>query len=128
MDRAAFRYDLPPELIAQAPLAERSAGRPAGSRGGPMPQGDFVYDPYGSGFQERAHEIYRVLRDLHPVYENPERGFFAISRFADVWQATQDVDALTTEGVEESRSLRPMLNYLDPPRHDRLRRDAPRLD
>jgi S-adenosylmethionine:tRNA ribosyltransferase-isomerase len=27
MDRAAFHYDLPPELIAQAPLAERSASR-----------------------------------------------------------------------------------------------------
>jgi S-adenosylmethionine:tRNA ribosyltransferase-isomerase len=27
MDRAAFRYELPPELIAQAPLAERSASR-----------------------------------------------------------------------------------------------------
>jgi S-adenosylmethionine:tRNA ribosyltransferase-isomerase len=27
MDRAAFRYDLPPALIAQAPLAERSASR-----------------------------------------------------------------------------------------------------
>src|SRR5262245_55364880 len=83
--------------------------------------GGFAYDPYGAEFQERAHEIYRVLRDEHPVYENRERGFFAISRFADVWQATLDVDALTTEGVEEALSLRPMLNYLDPPRHDRLR-------
>ena len=27
MDRAAFYYELPPELIAQAPLAERSASR-----------------------------------------------------------------------------------------------------
>jgi S-adenosylmethionine:tRNA ribosyltransferase-isomerase len=27
MDRAAFHYELPPELIAQAPLAERSASR-----------------------------------------------------------------------------------------------------
>ena len=81
----------------------------------------FVYDPYGAEFQQRAHEIYRVLRDEHPVYENPERGFFAISRFADVWNATLDSGALTTEGVEEAQSLRPMLNYLDPPRHDRLR-------
>src|SRR5262249_19036301 len=81
----------------------REGGARAGGRrgrGGRMQRAGFVYDPYGAEFQQRAHEIYRELRDLHPVYENSERGFFAISRFADVWQATQDVDALTTEGVE----------------------------
>jgi cytochrome P450 len=81
----------------------------------------FVYDPYAADFQPRAHEIYRALRDEHPVHHNPERGFWAISRFEDVWSATLDLASLTTEGLEESRSLRPMLNYLDPPRHDRLR-------
>jgi cytochrome P450 len=81
----------------------------------------FLYDPFTAGFQRRAHAIYRTLRDEHPLYENPERGFFALSRFDDVWNATLDLETLTTEGVEEARSLRPMLNYLDPPRHDRLR-------
>ncbi len=81
----------------------------------------FVYDPHAAGFQQRAHAIYRVLRDEHPVYHNPERDFWAISRFEDVWNATLDLASLTTEGIEEARSLRPMLNYLDPPRHDRLR-------
>jgi cytochrome P450 len=81
----------------------------------------FVYDPYAAEFQERAQEAYRVLRDEHPVYQNPERAFFALSRFEDVWNATLDLASLTTEGLEEARSLRPMLNYLDPPRHDRLR-------
>ena len=81
----------------------------------------FVYDPYVAGFHDRSHEIYRVLRDEHPIYHNPERGFWAISRFEDVWQATLEVESLTTEGIEEAASLRPMLNYLDPPRHDRLR-------
>jgi hypothetical protein len=80
-----------------------------------------LYDPYSAEFPQRAHAIYRTLRDEHPVYENPERGFFALSRFEDVWNATLDLASLTTEGVEESQSLRPMLNYLDPPRHDRLR-------
>ncbi len=81
----------------------------------------FVYDPYVAEFHDRSHEIYRALRDEHPLYHNPERGFWAISRFEDVWQATLDVASLTTEGIEEAASLRPMLNYLDPPRHDRLR-------
>jgi hypothetical protein len=81
----------------------------------------FTYDPYTAAFQARAHEIYRELRDQHPVYHNPERGIWAISRFEDVWQATLDLDVLTTEGIEEATLLLPMLNFLDPPRHDRLR-------
>jgi len=82
---------------------------------------DFVYDPYVAEFQDRSHEIYRTLRDEHPIYHNEERGIWAISRFEDVWNATLEVEALTTEGIEEAQSLLPMLNYLDPPRHDRLR-------
>ncbi len=84
-------------------------------------ESDFVYDPYVAAFQDRAHAVYRRLRDEHPVYHNPERGIWAISRFEDVWNATLDVETLTTEGIEEAQSLLPMLNYLDPPRHDRLR-------
>lgn len=82
---------------------------------------DFVYDPYEAEFQQRSHEVYRTLRDDHPVYHNADRGFWAISRFEDVLRATGEVDALTTEGIEESESLLPMLNFMDPPRHDRLR-------
>jgi cytochrome P450 len=82
---------------------------------------DFVYDPYVADFQDHAHETYRRLRDAAPVYHNAQRGFWAISRFADVWNATLDVESLTTEGIEEAQSLLPMLNFLDPPRHDRLR-------
>lgn len=81
----------------------------------------FVYDPYVAEFQQHSHATYRRLRDEHPVYHNEARGFWAISRFEDVWQATTRVDALTTEGIEETETLLPMLNFLDPPRHDRLR-------
>lgn len=85
------------------------------------PDPDFVYDPYVAAFQQRSHETYQRLRDEHPVYHNAERGFWAISRFEDVWQATSQVESLTTEGIEETETLLPMLNFLDPPRHDRLR-------
>ena len=81
----------------------------------------FLYDPHSEAHQTRAHAIYRELRDRHPVYHNPERGIWAISRFEDVWNATLDVETLTTEGIEEAQILLPMLNFLDPPRHDRLR-------
>ena len=82
---------------------------------------DFVYDPFSADFPARSIEIYRELRDRHPVYHNPERGFWAISRFEDVWQATLDIERLSTEHTEEAEALLPMLNFLDPPRHDRLR-------
>lgn len=86
-----------------------------------MPDTPFVYDPFRADFPPRSHAIYRQLRDEHPAYHNPQRDFWAISRFADVFAATQDLDALTTEGIEEATVLKPMLNFLDPPRHDQLR-------
>lgn len=82
---------------------------------------DLFYDPYLAEHQVRAHAVYRRLRDEAPVYHNPERGIWAISRFEDVWNATLDLDTLSTEGIEETRTLLPMLNFMDPPRHDRLR-------
>lgn len=79
------------------------------------------YDPHLAGHQLDSHAVYRRLRDEAPVYHHPERGFWAISRFEDVWNATLDLETLSTEAIEETRTLRPMLNFLDPPRHDRLR-------
>jgi cytochrome P450 len=81
----------------------------------------FVYDPYVPEFHANSHETYHRLRDEHPLYHNAERQFWAISRFEDVWNATGHIDALGTEEIEEAQSLLPMLNFLDPPRHDRLR-------
>ena len=81
----------------------------------------FEYDPFRPDFQSQSHAIYRELRDEHPAYHHPTRDFWAISRFEDVWAATLDLDALTTEGMEEAKALKPMLNFLDPPRHDQLR-------
>lgn len=82
---------------------------------------EFVYDPFVPEFQDRMHAVYRRLRDEFPVYHNAERGFWAISRFADVWEAASDPDRFNVEGIEETGTLLPMLNYLDSPRHDRLR-------
>ena len=81
----------------------------------------FVYDPFSPEFQDRAPAIYRTLRDEHPVYHNAERGFWSLSRFEDVWNAVHDTESYSTEGMEESVSLLPMINFLDPPRHHQLR-------
>jgi len=82
---------------------------------------EFVYDPFVPEFQDRMHAVYRRLRNEFPVYHNPERGFWAISRFEDVWEAASEPDRFNVEGIEEVQTLLPMLNYLDSPRHDRLR-------
>jgi cytochrome P450 len=81
----------------------------------------FVYDPARPDFQDRAHEIYRRLRDDHPVYHNPESGFWALSRFDDVRAAAGDPATFSSEGTDTSQGLLPMIQALDPPRHDALR-------
>jgi cytochrome P450 len=79
-----------------------------------------IYDPYTADFQRDPYSVYRVLRDEHPVYHNPERRFWALSRFDDVWEAVHD-PATFSSSVEETKALLPMIIYLDPPRHDQLR-------
>ena len=53
----------------------------------------FVYDPSRPDSQNRAHAIYRTLRDEHPVYHNAERDFWALSRFedADLFDVTRPI-------------------------------------
>jgi len=81
----------------------------------------FVYDPAQPDFQARAPEIYRVLRDEHPVYAAEAAGFWALSRFEDVRAAATDAGSFSSEGTDISQGLLPMIQALDPPRHDVLR-------
>ena len=83
--------------------------------------GDFVYDPLRADFPARLHEVYRELRDRHPVYRHPERGFYALSRFEDVKWAAADPALFSSEGTFVGAELLPMIVALDPPHHDRLR-------
>jgi cytochrome P450 len=81
----------------------------------------FVYDPSRPDFADRAYEIYRELRDHHRVYRHPERGFYAVSRFEDVRRAANDPIAFSSEKTSISVGILPMMQQLDPPRHDALR-------
>jgi cytochrome P450 len=83
--------------------------------------GSFVYDPAQPDFQDRAYEIYRVLRDQFPVYHSEQAGFWALSRFEDVRAAAADPQTFSSEGTDISQGLLPMIQALDPPRHDLLR-------
>jgi len=82
---------------------------------------DFVYDPSTPEFQDEIWDVYRTMRDEHPVYRAPYDGFFALSRFEDVWEAAHDWETFSNV-VAEANSLLPQMIFMDPPRHTALRR------
>jgi cytochrome P450 len=72
-------------------------------------------------FQERLYDIYRELRDESPLARSPS-GFWAVSRFADVYAIASDPTTWSSERtVISPPGLVPTIQSLDPPRHDRLR-------
>lgn len=81
----------------------------------------FVYDPASDAFPARAYDIYRTLRDEHPVYRNEELGTWAISRYDDVRQAAADAKTFSSERTSISMGLQPMIQQMDEPRHAALR-------
>jgi hypothetical protein len=82
---------------------------------------NFVYDPSTSEFQDAIWDVYRIMRDEHPVYSDPGGGFFALSRFEDVSEAARDWETFSSV-VPEANSLLPQMIFMDPPRHTSLRR------
>lgn len=90
---------------------------------------DIVYDPYAYAMHEDPYPTYARLRDEAPLYRNRERGFWALSRHADVqWGFHNSVELSSSDGV----SLDPLatgpdahrtMSFLamDPPRHGHMR-------
>jgi cytochrome P450 len=86
------------------------------------------FDPYSEEFFEDPTEVYRWLRDHAPVYQNEERGFWALSRYDDVLAALKDVKTFSsTHGVSLDDLVTPgpsianNMIVMDPPEHDQLR-------
>ncbi len=83
------------------------------------------YDPYSPAVRADPYRVYRALRDNAPVYRNPEHGFYALTRHADVfwaasdWRSFSSADGVTLEGLPPD--LAPEMIMMDPPRHDELR-------
>lgn len=82
---------------------------------------DFAYDPASPDFADRAYEIYRELRDSHPVYWSEARGCYAVSRYDDVRDLAADPETFSSEGTSISLGVLPMIQQMDPPRHHALR-------
>jgi len=95
------------------------------------------YDPYDATIDVDPYPVWRRLRDEAPLYYNEQHDFYALSRFADIhaasldWQAYSsargtvleliDTDGLLADTSESDPSFGMMI-FMDPPRHDELRR------
>jgi hypothetical protein len=88
-----------------------------------------TYDPLDPGLWRDPYPTYERLRNEDPVHFVTERGFWVLSRFADVMSATCDTEifssayGLTFEEDEITKlGLMPTLVMMDRPRHTLYRR------
>jgi cytochrome P450 len=91
---------------------------------------DFVYNPFEFATQHNPYPVYARMRDDAPVYHNPDLGFYALSRHADVLAAHKDPktfissQGVTLEGGEKGQEL---LITKDPPEHEWHRKVVSRV-
>jgi cytochrome P450 len=89
-----------------------------------------TFDPYDYAIHEDPYPTYARLRAEAPVYHNPRRDFWALSRHADVLAAFRDADRFSSaDGVSLDASATgpqaaKVMSFLamDEPRHGQLRR------
>src|SRR5262249_61204653 len=91
-------------------------------------------NPFSWEFHEDPYPTYRWLRDHAPLYRNDALDFWALSRYRDVRDASLDWETYSSaQGTQLERidprlfDARPMMIFLDPPRHDRLRKLVSRV-
>jgi cytochrome P450 len=87
----------------------------------PQPSETGLYDPHSPELQASLYETYRVLRDRHPVYHNPRRRIWLVSRYDDVMAVLRDAETFSSADVEEARLLMPMIVFMDGARHRAMR-------
>ena len=87
-----------------------------------------VFDPYSIEYFDDPFPVYARLRDEAPVYHNEHYGFYALSRYQDVFDASTNWQTFTsTHGSTLSDLTNPdyrpggMILNQDPPQHDRYR-------
>jgi cytochrome P450 len=85
-------------------------------------------NPFSHEFHADPQPTYRWLRTHAPLYRNEALGFYALSRYADVrdasldWARYSSAEGTTLERVDPAFFVeRPIMIFMDPPRHDRLR-------
>ena len=80
-----------------------------------------LYDAHTPTLQTSLYEVYREMRDSHPVYLDSRHDQYVITRYEDVVTILQEHDNFSNAGVAESKLLMPMIVYMDAPRHKSLR-------
>ena len=85
------------------------------------------FDPYSDHFLDDPHASYEWLREEHPVYRHESLGAWFLSRFDDIWAATQSRKLSVAQGITPSQLLlgaeaNPLMpSQMDPPRHTKMR-------
>ena len=84
------------------------------------------YDPYDYEIDVDPHPVWRRMREEQPLYWNTRYGFWALSRFEDVWAAYHDTTTFSSSHGVQLETLdepieHPSMIFMDPPEHDRLR-------
>jgi cytochrome P450 family 130 len=87
------------------------------------------YEPFDPAVHEDPYPLYERLRDEDPVHHVADRGYWVLSRFADVFAAAGDgatfssAEGLTFEQDEIARlGLAPTMVMMDRPEHTIYRR------
>jgi cytochrome P450 len=86
------------------------------------------WDPLSHRLNEEPADLYRRLRDEEPVYFNDRYGFYALSRFDDVYEARLHPEVYSnSHSVQFERLLDPkiplnFMNDMDPPAHTNVRK------
>lgn len=85
------------------------------------------FDPYSDAFLDDPHAVYARLREESPVHFVERFGATFLSRFDDVWAATQSRKLSVAGGITPSQLLLgapanpKMPSQMDPPRHTAMR-------
>ncbi|MGO9872867.1 MAG: cytochrome P450 [Acidimicrobiia bacterium] len=90
------------------------------------PDAPIYYDPYDYEIDTDPHPVWRRMREEQPLYWNERYGFWALSRFGDVWAAYHDTTTFSSSHGVQLETLddpveHPSMIFMDPPDHDRLR-------
>lgn len=90
---------------------------------------ELYYDPYDYAIDADPYPLWRRMRDEAPVYRNDEYDFYALTRYADVMAAHVNVATFSSAHstvlpmmTEQPDALPGSILFMDPPKHDVLRR------
>ena len=90
---------------------------------------DIYYDPFDYTIDQNPYPIWERMREEAPLYWNEKYGFWAVSRFEDVWSAYHNTETFSsTHGVsldmmtDMATDMTYMMIFMDPPEHFNFRR------